>query len=271
MSIKSDKDLITISTLKRLKEKGEKFACLTAYEATIAEKISKSGIEVILVGDSLGMVVQGHDSTLPVTMENLIYHLKCVVRGNINSHIMADMPFMSYSTDHLALENATKLMQNGAHSIKIEGGTWICKLTSILAERGIPVCAHMGLTPQSINRIGGYFVQGRDVNKKKNMIEEAKALEDAGAEMILLECVPDDLTADILEKITIPVIGIGAGQRTDGQIMVIHDLLGISCLEKSPKFVKDFLKDSSSIEEAISNYSKSVKNKSFPSDNHTFF
>ena len=129
----------------------------------------------------------------------------------------------------------------------------------------------MGLTPQSINRIGGYFVQGRDVNKKKNMIEEAKALEDAGAEMILLECVPDDLTADILEKITIPVIGIGAGQRTDGQIMVIHDLLGISCLEKSPKFVKDFLEDSSSIEEAISNYSKSVKNKSFPSDNHTFF
>jgi 3-methyl-2-oxobutanoate hydroxymethyltransferase len=181
------------------------------------------------------------------------------------------MALMSYSTDHLALENATKIMQNGAHSIKIEGGTWICKLTSILAERGIPVCAHMGLTPQSINRIGGYFVQGRDVNKKKNMIEEAKALEDAGAAMILLECVPDDLTADILKKITIPVIGIGAGQRTDGQIMVIHDLLGISCLEKSPKFVKDFLKDSPSIEEAISNYSKSVKNKSFPSDDHTFF
>ena len=153
MSVKLSTDLITIATIKKLKEKKEKFACLTAYEATLAEKISNSGVEIILVGDSLGMVIQGHDSTLPVTMDHLIYHLKCVEKGNINSHIMADMPFMSYSTDHLALENATKLMQNGAHSVKIEGGTWICKLTSILAERGIPVCAHMGLTPQSINRI----------------------------------------------------------------------------------------------------------------------
>ena len=152
MSVKSDKNLVTISTLKSLKEKGEKFACLTAYEATLAEKISNSGVEVILVGDSLGMVIQGNDSTLPVTMDHLIYHLQCVVKGNVNSHIMADMPFMSYSTDYLALENATKLMQNGAHSVKIEGGTWICKMTSILAERGIPVCAHMGLTPQSINK-----------------------------------------------------------------------------------------------------------------------
>ena len=271
MSIKLSTDLITIATIKKLKEKKEKFACLTAYEATLAEKISNSGVEIILVGDSLGMVIQGHDSTLPVTMDHLIYHLKCVEKGNINSHIMADMPFMSYSTDHLALENATKLMQNGAHSVKIEGGTWICKLTSILAERGIPVCAHMGLTPQSINRIGGYFVQGRDINKKKALVIEAKALEDAGASLLLLECVPDDLTAAIVENVTIPTIGIGAGKRTDGQIMVIHDLLGVSCLEKSPKFVEDFLKNSSSIEQAISNYVKSVKNMSFPSDKHTFF
>jgi len=184
---------------------------------------------------------------------------------------MADMPFMSYSTDHLALENATKLMQNGAHSVKIEGGSWICKLTSILAERGIPVCAHMGLTPQSINRIGGYFVQGRDTNKKKNMIEEAKSLEDAGASMILLECIPNDLTIELMDNISVPVIGIGAGQKTDGQIMVVHDLLGISCLEKSPKFVKNFLKGSSSIENAIFKYVKSVKNKTFPSKSHTFY
>ena len=271
MSIKSDKDLITISTLKKLKEKGEKFACLTAYEATIAEKISNAGIEVILVGDSLGMVVQGHDSTLPVTMEHLIYHLKCVVRGNINSHIMADMPFMSYSTDHLALENATKLMQNGAHSIKIEGGTWICKLTSILAERGIPVCAHMGLTPQSINRIGGYFVQGRDTKKRQKLIEEAQSLESAGAAMLLLECVPNDLSKEITSLLKIPVIGIGAGPETDGQIMVIHDLLGITCLEKPPKFVKDFLKGSSSVEVALKKYVRSVKTKKFPSRAHTFY
>ena len=271
MSIKSDKDLITISTLKKLKEKGEKFACLTAYEATIAEKISNAGIEVILVGDSLGMVVQGHDSTLPVTMEHLIYHLKCVVRGNINSHIMADMPFMSYSTDHLALENATKLMQNGAHSIKIEGGTWICKLTSILAERGIPVCAHMGLTPQSINRIGGYFVQGRDTDKHELMISEAKSLEDAGAAMLLLECVPDALAESITSQLSIPVIGIGAGAKTDGQIMVIHDLLGISCLEKPPKFVKDFMSEANSIKEAIELYNTSVKSGTFPAKEHTFY
>ena len=184
---------ITISTLRKLKKTSEKFSCLTAYEATIAQKISEAGVEVILVGDSLGMVIQGHDSTLPVTMDQLIYHLECVARGNVNSHIMADMPFMSYSTDELALENATKLMQNGAHSVKIEGGSWICKMTSTLAERGIPVCAHMGLTPQSINRIGGYFVQGRDTKKRQKLIEEAQSLENAGAEMFRLECVHNDL------------------------------------------------------------------------------
>ena len=271
MSKRFKNNLVTISTLKKLKKRGEKFACLTSYEATLTKKMSQEGVDVILVGDSLGMVIQGHDSTLPVTMDDLIYHLKCVVKGNTCSHIMADMPFMSYSTDHLALENATKLMQNGAHSVKIEGGSWICKLTSILAERGIPVCAHMGLTPQSINRIGGYFVQGRDINKKKNMIEEAKSLEDAGASMILLECIPNDLTIELMDNISVPVIGIGAGQKTDGQIMVVHDLLGISCLEKSPKFVKNFLKGSSSIENAIFKYVKSVKNKTFPSKSHTFY
>ena len=165
MSIQNNNKPITISTLRKLKKTGEKFSCLTSYESTLAQKISEAGVEVILVGDSLGMVIQGHDSTIPVTMDQLIYHLDCVARGNVNSHIMADMPFMSYSTDELALENATRLMQNGANSVKIEGGSWICKMTSTLAERGIPVCAHMGLTPQSINRIGGYFVQGRDTKK----------------------------------------------------------------------------------------------------------
>ena len=262
---------ITISTLRKLKKTSEKFSCLTAYEATIAQKISEAGVEVILVGDSLGMVIQGHDSTLPVTMDQLIYHLECVARGNVNSHIMADMPFMSYSTDELALENATRLMQNGAHSVKIEGGSWICKMTSTLAERGIPVCAHMGLTPQSINRIGGYFVQGRDTKKRQKLIEEAQSLESAGAEMLLLECVPNDLSEEITSLLKIPVIGIGAGPETDGQIMVIHDLLGISCLEKPPKFVKDFLKGSSSVEVALKKYVKSVKTKKFPSRAHTFY
>ncbi|MEL1234460.1 MAG: 3-methyl-2-oxobutanoate hydroxymethyltransferase, partial [Candidatus Neomarinimicrobiota bacterium] len=203
MSIQQDKPLTTVATLQKLKDEGKRFSCLTAYEATMANVISTAGVDVILVGDSLGMVIQGHDST----MDDLIYHLANVARGNHSSHIMADMPFMSYSTDEKALDNATQLMQNGAHSIKIEGGEWICKLTSLLAERGIPVCAHMGLTPQSINRIGGYFVQGRDTNQHEAMIAEAKKLEEAGAQLLLLECVPSELATQITEHLNIPVIG----------------------------------------------------------------
>jgi 3-methyl-2-oxobutanoate hydroxymethyltransferase len=184
---------------------------------------------------------------------------------------MADMPFMSYSTDDLGFENATKLMQSGAHSIKIEGGEWICKMANTLAERGIPVCAHIGLTPQAINRIGGYFVQGRDTDKHDLMIAEAKALESAGAAMLLLECVPDALAESITSQLNIPVIGIGAGAKTDGQIMVVHDLLGISCLEKPPKFVKDFMSEAGSIKEAIQLYDISVKSGIFPAEEHTFF
>ena len=271
MSTQNNKPLITIASLKKLKKDAKKFTCLTAYESTMASVISDAGVDVILVGDSLGMVIQGHDSTLPVTMDQLIYHLECVVKGNKGSHIMADMPFMSYATDDLGFENATRLMQSGAHSVKIEGGEWICKMASTLAERGIPVCAHIGLTPQAINRIGGYFVQGRDTDKHDLMIAEAKALEAAGAAMLLLECVPDSLAESITSELNIPVIGIGAGAKTDGQIMVIHDLLGISCLEKPPKFVKDFMTDANSIKEAIELYNASVKSGTFPAKEHTFF
>ncbi len=271
MSSQNSKTLITINTLHKLKATGEKFVCLTAYEATLANIISKSGVEVILVGDSLGMVIQGHESTLPVTMEDLIYHLKNVSRGNINSHLMADMPFMSYATEDAALSNATLLMQNGAHSVKLEGGRWICDLTNTLSQRGIPVCAHMGLTPQSINRIGGYFVQGRDPNKQDDMISEAKDLESAGASILLLECVPDDLAQKITQSLSIPVIGIGAGASTDAQVMVIHDLLGISCLEQPPKFIKNFLAENDSVQTAISAYVRAVKEQTFPAKEHTFF
>ena len=271
MSSQHSKSLVTINTLNELKSNGEKFACLTAYESTMANVISRAGIEVILVGDSLGMVIQGHDSTLPVTMENLIYHLKNVSRGNINSHLMADMPFMSYATENSALTNAALLMQNGAHSVKLEGGHWICDLTNTLSQRGIPVCAHMGLTPQSINRIGGYFVQGRDTNKQDEMLAEAKDLESAGASILLLECVPDDLANKITGSLSIPVIGIGAGASTDGQVMVIHDLLGISCLERPPKFIKNFLAENDSVQSAIAAYVKEVKSQKFPAKEHTFF
>lgn len=266
----SEKKFVTLSTLNDLKEKSKKFACLTAYESTMASVISRSGVEIILVGDSLGMVIQGHDSTLPVTMDQLIYHLECVVNGNRGSHIMADMPFMSYSTDDLGLENAKKLMQAGANSIKIEGGQWIAKMAQVLSDRGIPVCAHMGLTPQTINRLGGHKVQGRNPLQKEKIINEALLLQASGASMLLLECVPGDLAKQITNELNIPVIGIGAGIHTDGQIMVVHDLLGISCLEKPPKFVKNFMKESSSIEDAIQNYVRDVKDLKFPSEKHTF-
>ncbi len=266
----SEKKFVTLSTLNDLKEKSKKFACLTAYESTMASVISRSGVEIILVGDSLGMVIQGHDSTLPVTMDQLIYHLECVVNGNRGSHIMADMPFMSYSTDDLGLENAKKLMQAGANSIKIEGGQWIAKMAQVLSDRGIPVCAHMGLTPQTINRLGGHKVQGRNPLEKEKIINEALLLQASGASMLLLECVPGDLAKQITNELNIPVIGIGAGIHTDGQIMVVHDLLGISCLEKPPKFVKNFMKESSSIEDAIQNYVRDVKDLKFPSEKHTF-
>ena len=180
------------------------------------------------------------------------------------------MPFMSYSTDDLGLENAKKLMQAGANSIKIEGGQWIAKMAQVLSDRGIPVCAHMGLTPQTINRLGGYKVQGRDPLQKEKILNEAILLQASGASMLLLECVPGDLAKEITNELNIPVIGIGAGIHTDGQIMVVHDLLGISCLEKPPKFVKNFMKESSSIKDAIQNYVRDVKDLKFPSDKHTF-
>jgi 3-methyl-2-oxobutanoate hydroxymethyltransferase len=270
MSTPSNIKSVNLTTLNKFKENSEKFTCLTAYESTMASVISDCGVDIILVGDSLGMVIQGHESTLPVTMDQLVYHLECVVKGNKRSHIMADMPFMSYSTDDLGLENAKRLMQAGANSVKVEGGEWISTMAQVLSDRGIPVCAHMGLTPQTINRIGGHHVQGRDPSQKEKIINEAISLEKAGASMLLLECVPGDLAKIITDELKIPVIGIGAGVHTDGQIMVVHDLLGISCLEKPPKFVKNFMEDSISIQDAIKNYVKDVKNLNFPSCIHTF-
>ena len=260
----------TIEDFRTHKKKGTKFACLTAYDASLTRLMSKAGVELILVGDSLGMVVQGHDSTIPVSMEDLLYHLRCVKRGNDISHIMADMPFMSYATEQLAYENATRLMQAGANSVKVEGGEVILKITELLSERGIPVCAHMGLTPQSINRIGGFFVQGRDPSSHSKIIEEALSLESAGAELLLLECIPDELTKKISQVIKIPTIGIGAGLETDGQIMVVHDMLGVSCLEKPPKFIKNFLEKNNSIFEALEDYVNSVKSLTFPAKENWF-
>jgi 3-methyl-2-oxobutanoate hydroxymethyltransferase len=260
---------ITLYTLQEMKQRGEKFACLTAYDALFASLCNKAGVEVLLVGDSLGMVLQGHDSTLPVTMNDMIYHMQCVKRGNSTALLIGDLPFMSYSSASQTLDNAAHLMRAGAHIVKLEGGAWIAESTRLLTERGIPVCAHMGLTPQSINRIGGFRVQGRDPAAAAAIIEEAQILEQAGANMLLLECIPAPLAKKVSTAVSIPVIGIGAGLDVDGQIMVLHDLLGISPI--TPRFVKNFLAESQTgIPGALAGYVAAVKAQRFPAPEHWY-
>ena len=271
MSSQTDVRRVNLTTLQKMKHRGEKFAALTAYDACFAEIISSAGVEVLLVGDSLGMVLQGHDSTLPVTLDDIVYHMRCVRAGNRGALIMADLPFMSYGHEQQALDSAAALMRAGAHVVKLEGGAWLANTTSKLSERGIPVCAHMGLTPQAINRLGGYRVQGRDTAKAQAIIDEAKLLEDAGASLLLLECVPVGLAKTLTETLSIPVIGIGAGPDVDGQIMVMHDLLGITPPGiKVPRFVKNFMADAESVRGAFEAYSTAVKSGTFPAPEHCF-
>lgn len=261
---------VTIRTLRAMKVKGEKFASLTAYDYCTAYAVSEAGVEVILVGDSLGMVIQGHDSSLPVTVEDTAYHMRCVKRGNRGSLLMADLPFMSYYSEMKTLENAAILMREGAQIVKLEGGRWLAESTRLLSERGIPVCAHMGLTPQSVNHLGGYRVQGRDPDQANTMVEEALILQDAGASVLLLECVPVDLGQRITEALEVPVIGIGAGPHTDGQIMVIHDMLGLYP-GRPAKFVKNFLlNESDGVQGAVMAYLNAVKASEFPAPEHCY-
>ena len=256
---------ITTLSLKKLKEQGQKFSCVTAYDATFSAIACEAGIDVLLIGDSLGMVLQGQDSTLPVSMDDMIYHTQCVKQGAANPLIMSDMPFNSINTVESALNNAGLLMQAGAHIVKLEGGEWLADYISALSDRGIPVCAHLGLTPQSVNNLGGYRVQGKEADKANTMINTAKRLEQAGADMILLECVPTSLAELITKQVNVPVIGIGAGNVTDGQVLVMHDLLGVSSGHK-PKFVKNFMSEANSIQEAFSHYNTEVKSGEFPSE-----
>ena len=260
---------VTLHTLSACKKAGEKFTVLTAYDACFAHVVSEAGVEVILVGDSLGMVLQGQDSTLPVTMDDMIYHTASVAKGNQGAMVMADMPFMSYATPEQAMHNAALLMQAGAHIVKVEGDAWLAESVSLLSERGIPTCAHMGLTPQAVNKLGGYRVQGRDHASAKKMIEDAVRLEEAGASILLLECVPSLLAEEVTQAVDIPVIGIGAGAATDAQVLVLHDMLGITP-GKNPKFVKNFMQDATDIQSAIQNYVAAVKQISFPGPEHSF-
>ena len=259
---------ITISTLDKMKASGEKFVCITAYDATFSRIISEVGAEAILVGDSLGMVLQGHDSTIPVTISDMAYHTQCVCRAEPKSLVIADLPFMSYTTTQHAMESATQLMQAGAHMVKMEGGTWLSDTISSLVERGIPVCAHLGLTPQSVNTFGGFKVQGRTPKEAKSILADAVEIQDAGASLVVLECVPSHLAADITRKLDIPVIGIGAGRDTDGQVLVMHDLLGLS--QHTARFVQNFMKDQSSIAGGLRTFVEAVKSGHYPQEEHTY-
>ncbi|TDF80482.1 3-methyl-2-oxobutanoate hydroxymethyltransferase [Pseudomonas sp. H9] len=261
---------VTLTTLQSLKAKGEKIAMLTCYDATFAQAASRAGVEILLVGDSLGMVLQGHDSTLPVTNAEMAYHTACVKRGNEGALILADLPFMACATTEQAFANSGALMQAGAHMVKVEGAAWLAETIRLLAERGVPVCAHMGLTPQTVNILGGYKVQGRQENQARQMRADAIALEQAGAAMLLLECVPSELAAEITQAVSIPVIGIGAGSATDGQVLVLHDMLGLSLTGRMPKFVKNFMIGQSDIQGALKAYVTAVKDVSFPGSEHGF-
>lgn len=259
---------INLHTLSQMKSEGKKFSCLTAYDATFAQLVSEAGVEVILVGDSLGMVLQGNDSTLPVSLEEMAYHTACVKKGNQGAFIMADLPFMSYSTPEQAMDSAAALMQAGAHIVKLEGAAWLADSISLLSERGVPVCAHLGLTPQTVNVLGGYRVQGRG-EAAEQLLEDAKALEQAGAAMLLLECVPAELAKAVTEAVSVPVIGIGAGADTDAQVLVLHDMLGVTSGRK-PRFVKNFLAETDSIQAAVSAYVEAVHSQTFPQPENWF-
>lgn len=258
----------TISNLNAMKVAGDKFAVITAYDYTFSRLIETAGIEVTLVGDSLGNVIQGRDSTIPVSVDEMAYHTEIVKRGNSRTLLMTDMPFMSYASESQALDNAAILMQAGAQMVKLEGGEWLAETIFKLTERGIPVCGHVGLTPQSVHKLGGYRVQGKEEDAAQRMIQEAQVLEEAGADLMVVECVPSSLGKKLAESLNIPVIGIGAGPDTDAQVLVLQDMLGIS--QRLPKFSKNFLADSTSIQQAIINYGNEVRAGTFPAPEHCF-
>ena len=261
---------MTLTQLQKLKATGEKIAVLTAYDASFATLLEQAGIEIILVGDSLGMVLQGYDSTLPVTIEDMIYHCQQVHRGSQHALLVVDMPFMSYATSSIALETATRLMREGqAQMVKLEGGAWLIETVQMLTERGIPVCAHLGLTPQSVHQLGGYRIQGRTETEAERLGNDALALQAAGASLLVLECVPSALAAKVTASLEIPVIGIGAGIDCDGQVLVLYDMLGITP-GKRPSFSKDFIQETGSIPKAIKAFVQAVKERTFPRIEHSF-
>jgi 3-methyl-2-oxobutanoate hydroxymethyltransferase len=259
---------LTVTDLAAMKQGGEKISCLTAYDASFSALCDQAGIDILLIGDSLGMVIQGQETTLPVTIENMVYHTACVARARRRAFIIADLPFMSYPTPIIAAQNAAQLMQQGgAQMVKLEGAK--PDIVRFLVEQGIPVCGHLGLLPQQINHTGGYKVQGKTSTDADKILSDALQLQQAGANLLVLECVPASLAKTISHELSIPVIGIGAGVECDGQVLVLYDMLGIT-LGKTPRFSKNFMQDATSIREAILAYQTAVKQQLFPTLNHSF-
>ncbi|GMQ89635.1 MAG: 3-methyl-2-oxobutanoate hydroxymethyltransferase [Gammaproteobacteria bacterium] len=266
----AERTRVTNTTLLRLKERGEKISCVTSYDASFTCLLEEAGVEIVLVGDSLGMVIQGHDSTLPVTMDDMVYHSSCVARAGHSALRIVDMPFMSYSRVDQALDNAARLMrEGGAQMVKLEGGEQVAGIVAALTAQGIPVCGHLGLTPQSVHQLGGYRVQGREAESAQRLRDDALLLQEAGASALVLECVPTELARQVSESLQIPTIGIGAGPDCDGQVLVLYDLLGITP-GKRPGFSHNFLEDAADIPAALQAYVEAVKAGRFPAQQHSF-
>lgn len=260
---------VTIHTLATLRAAREKITMLTCYDASFASLMDRCGVEILLIGDSLGMVCNGHNSTLPVTVAELAYHTASVARGAKSAMIMSDLPFGAYGTPETAYANAVILMQAGAHMIKIEGGAWLAETVHFLTQRGIPICAHIGLTPQSVHQLGGYKVQGKSTESATELKNDALALQNAGAAIVLMEAMPSQLGKEVTDMLTIPTIGIGAGPDCSGQVLVMHDMLGVFPGRKA-RFVRNFMEGAASIDDAVTGYVKAVKDGSFPALEHCF-
>ncbi|BCT93364.1 3-methyl-2-oxobutanoate hydroxymethyltransferase [Lysobacter helvus] len=260
----------TVPMLADAKREGRKLVMLTAYDAGFARVLDDNGTDLVLVGDSLGMVVQGQDSTLPVTVDDIVYHVRCVARGLRRALLIADLPFGADATPERALDASLRCLQAGAGMVKLEGAGHKLEVIRFLVEREIPVCAHLGLTPQSVLRLGGYKVQGREEAAAARVREDAKLVEDAGATLLVLECVPSPLAAAITASVAIPTIGIGAGAACDGQVLVLHDFLGVNTGHRRPKFVKDFLAEGGSLAGAVQAYADAVRSGAFPDAAHAY-
>ncbi|HMT93195.1 3-methyl-2-oxobutanoate hydroxymethyltransferase [uncultured Thiothrix sp.] len=259
----------TVTTLRKMKQDKEKIVMLTAYDSSFGRVLDEQGVDVILIGDSLGMVIQGHPTTIPVTVDDMIYHTRAVSAVAQTALVLADLPFMSYTSSEMALRNCARLMQESdAQMVKLEGGAPQVATVKQLTHHGVPVCAHLGLQPQSVHKLGGYRVQGRDDAVAKQMQADALALQDAGADMILLECVPEVLATAITQAVEVPVIGIGAGRGCDGQVLVLHDMLGLT--PRAPRFSQNFMQEGRTIQQAIRAYVEAVKLGNFPADAHCF-